>query len=479
MERGRVRRHFPPTPTPTPQATTPDVPSAIAYIETAKGQLDLALAALQGGAPEPEPDEPPYQSAIQDRDPRPKPDLPTLGPAGSWFLDPTFGTTIVRVTDETMGGSSWRVPSNAHIAAWNADNTMFVLVGQTGTHVFTWDATALRATFLTAVTSQVEPCWSRSDPRVLYGIGGRLTRTIQAFRIEGDGTIQVTDLLDLDTLGLGLVEPRTYVGGLVTSDDAIVVFFGGTGQDKHCYCGQLMEGETSFASLLDTRVAALNFLLHSVACDRTGQYVTLYPTNAQPHQVFIWDVWAVKDANESAVVPMTVSSSGHDALGYGWLINTDCFGEQRWDAAQWLLRALNLPDEPEELIEPVLDPKEIYLADHTTWNNARLPGPLLPVISGTYRAGPDDGTPWRAWDDEIIAIATEGPSAVYRFCHHRSDVREESNPAGNYFWYQPIPNVSSDGKWVLFTSNWEKTLGADPNDAGRSRQDVFLVQLPE
>jgi hypothetical protein len=37
--------------------------------------------------------------------------------------------------------------------------------------------------------------------------------------------------------------------------------------------------------------------------------------------------------------------------------------------------------------------------------------------------------------------------------------------------------VSPCGRWALFTSNWEKTLGADPADAGRSRQDVFLVQL--
>jgi hypothetical protein len=47
------------------------------------------------------------------------------------------------------------------------------------------------------------------------------------------------------------------------------------------------------------------------------------------------------------------------------------------------------------------------------------------------------------------------------------------------FWYEPRPNVSGDGRWVLFTSNWEKTLGADPvGESGTGyRQDVFLVQL--
>jgi hypothetical protein len=55
-------------------------------------------------------------------------------------------------------------------------------------------------------------------------------------------------------------------------------------------------------------------------------------------------------------------------------------------------------------------------------------------------------------------------------------VTSDSNPANLYFWYEPIANVSPDGKWVIFTTNWEKTLGADSAE-GTSRQDVFLVQL--
>jgi hypothetical protein len=47
------------------------------------------------------------------------------------------------------------------------------------------------------------------------------------------------------------------------------------------------------------------------------------------------------------------------------------------------------------------------------------------------------------------------------------------------FWYSPRPNISADGRWVLFTSNWEKTLGTDPTgDAStKYRQDAFVVEL--
>lgn len=442
--------------------TTANVPEARRLITDAQATLDLALAALGDAGPSPPAGM--YPAACHDRDPRDKPPLPILGAAGYRFNDPAFGTPLIRATDETIaGGASFRVPSNAHLAAWNADATKFVLVGNAGTKAFAWDGTTPRP--IADIKSQCEPCWSRRDPAVLYGVGGPQTRTIQAFVFDGDALAHTVDLLDLDTLDLGLDEPRTYVGGLVTSDDAIVVFFGGEGQDKHCYVGQLQIGADTLAWILDTRT--LGFLLHSVAGDRTGQYVSLYPTNAKPYHTVIVDLVA------NASAPITISPGGHDALGYGWLVNADS-GTQEWDAAQWQRRPLDALDDRVDLITPVLRPKEVYLSEHSTWNNARADA-LLPILSATFRYN-NEAADWRAWDDEVLAVATDGPSDVARFCHHRSDSRDEANPANTYFWYQPIANVSQDGRWLLFTSNWEKTLGAD-TEAGRSRQDVFIVAL--
>jgi hypothetical protein len=128
----------------------------------------------------------------------------------------------------------------------------------------------------------------------------------------------------------------------------------------------------------------------------------------------------------------------------------------------------------------VLNPEEVYLADHPTWNNARADA-LVPFITGTYRY-PPDGVEWRAWDDEILAVQTDGGgqgAEVYRFAHHRSDARNDLTASQTSFRYLPRPNVSPDGRWVLFTSNWEKTLGTDPLGASgeRARQDAFLLRL--
>ena len=169
---------------------------------------------------------------------------------------------------------------------------------------------------------------------------------------------------------------------------------------------------------------------------------------------------------------------GHDAPGFGYNINQDCCTSSTWDAAQWQIRSLAEPLIHTDLIAPVMKPTEIYLAEHTSWGNAQ-PDTLVPVISSTYRYG-DNTTAWRAWDDEIMAIETGAPAGmgatVWRFAHHRSAVASDVNPFAISFWYTPRANVSRNGRWAIFTSNWEKTIGTDSRD-GSFRTDVFLVEL--
>jgi hypothetical protein len=82
-----------------------------------------------------------------------------------------------------------------------------------------------------------------------------------------------------------------------------------------------------------------------------------------------------------------------------------------------------------------------------------------------------------------VAVQTDvgdGSAEVWRFAQHRSNVNDDDDPGVISFWYTPRPNVSRDGRWVLFTSNWEKTLGTDPQGVpgGKAREDVFLLRLP-
>src|SRR5471032_2579842 len=68
-------------------------------------------------------------TARADRATYQKPALPQIGPAGSIFTDPTFGSRILRVTDANTRpgktGYSYTTPSAAHQTAWNTNSTYF------------------------------------------------------------------------------------------------------------------------------------------------------------------------------------------------------------------------------------------------------------------------------------------------------------------------------------------------------------------
>jgi hypothetical protein len=441
--------------------------------------------------------------AVRDRGTRAKPALQAPGIAGSSFVDPAFGTMITRLTDRTIRpGSldrSYRTPSGTHQNAWSASGRHFYVVSTDGTILpFAFDAATGRASRLNPSSSgegglvlrfYIEPHFSYLHDGLIFGSasGGSL-RTIDQFDFA---TGAYTRLLDLDTLAPNLA--GTYVGGIGSSAgnvERILTFFGGTSQDRHFLLTVFERGNPARRRLLDTRASTLdgrptsvrlNFMLHAAVIDRSGRYVTLYPTGADrgaPRNAAPNYVWDTATDVFTELPSIEARSNGHDAYGYGLRVNQDCCTSTTWDAAQWQLRALASPLVTQDLIAQIVTPKSIYLADHPSWHNAQ-PDRFVPFISALYRYG-ENTTEWRAWDDEIVAIQT-GVAAgeVWRLAHHRSDVRHDTDPMRISFWYTPRPNVSPDGRWVLFTSNWEKTLGRDPaGDAGgAARQDVFLLRL--
>jgi hypothetical protein len=474
------------------------------------------------------PPAPATYNTISDRTTLVKPALPALGAAGSTFVDPTFGTKMARVTDgQTRPGSvnrSYREPSNAHLTAWNVNSTLFYVISNDGTtipYAFNPATMAMSRlqpgpapeggfvlTFYTSVSYPgdggltlkfyVEPQFSRVDPNIIFGaMQGSNNLTISAYNFEA-GTY--TTLIDLSTIVSGL--SGTFIGGLVsggTPTENLMTFFGGASQDSHFYALWTPVANLGARKLINTLASTingvatntpLNFHLHSAMIDKGGRFVFLYPTAvdlASPRnasQVYVWDtstdtVTAITSGGKDGGVNM--HPGGHDAAGYGTWVNQDCCTSSTYDAAQWQFRYLTAVSQTSDLISPVMAAKEVYLADHTTWNNAQ-PTTLVPVISSLYRYGANT-TPWRAWDDEIIGIDTAngGGGLVWRFAHHRSLVASDNNPISPYFWYEPIANVSPDGQFVLFTSNWEKSLGTDASNdsggAGTFRQDVFVVQL--
>jgi hypothetical protein len=445
--------------------------------------------------------------AISDREPRAKPALPDLGSAGFTFHDPVFGTRMVRVTDGAtrpgMPDRSYRTPSATHSNAWSADGQYFYTVSTDGTVIpYAFDAIAVRASRLEPTGTGeggrtlrffAEPTFSYLRPGILYGTyngSGSNLRSVDQYDLA---TQQYTTLLNLDTLVADL--GGTYIGGLLNSSGAserLVAFFGGTGQDRHMYLVVFDRDDPSKRRLVDTLASTvdgvpanitLNFRIHAAAIDRSGRFVTIYPTGQDlqaPRSAAPAYVWDLTRDTFTALPLVQARSGGHDAYGYGVRVNQDCCTASTWDAAQWQFRWLADPLVTADLVNPVLTPKSVYMADHPSWHNAAADR-LLPFLDATYRYG-NNTAAWRAWDDEIIGVQTDAPgtgATVWRFGHHRSNVANDLDPSRISFWYTPRVNVSPDGRWALFTSNWEKSLGTDPraDTGGAARQDLFLVEL--
>jgi hypothetical protein len=445
--------------------------------------------------------------AVTDRYTYPKPALPALGPAGTTIQDPVFGSSITRVTDGNIRpgylNRSFRTPSGTHQLAWSAAGTKFYAVSTDGTIIpFTFDPATRSAKRIQPTTTgegglvlrfYLEPQFSFVNDSVIYGSysgSGATLRTVDKYDFS---TGQYSTIFNLDAVQAGL--SGTFIGGLGSSagpNERVVAFFGGTSQDKHHFVVVFDVANPSSYQVLDTLTSTLNggpapitlnFSLHHASIDRSGRYVILYPTGPDMQapryaaQMYVWDTVT------GVMTPLGASAHpyGHDAYGYGVAINQDCCTSTTWDAGQWQFRNFATPTLSHDLIATILLPKEVSLADHPSWNNARSDR-LVPYVSALFRYGTNTA-PWRAWDDELVAIQTDGTAGtdatVWRFAHHRSDIRNDLDATTTYFWYEPRPNISPDGRWVLFTSNWEKTLGTDPGgDAGgHLRQDLFLLEL--
>jgi large repetitive protein len=448
-------------------------------------------------------------SALTDRMTRAKGTLPTLGAAGSTFLDPVFGSNITRITDggarPGVPGYSYRTPSSSHANAWSADERYFYAVSTDGTIIpFSFDRVNGRAQRLQPSTTGDggltlqffnEPTFSYIVPGIAYatfnGIGSNL-RSVDQYDFE---TGQYSQLLNLDTLVPNLA--GTYIGGIGVSAgpiERLIAFFGGTSQDRHFYLVVFDRANPGDRHLLDTAASTLdgiptssilNFKIHAANIDRSGRFVVINPTSADlqaPRSAAPVYVWDLETGTFTALPLVQAITGGHDAFGYGDRVNQDCCTTNinEWDAAQWQYRSLSTPLSTVDLVVPVLRPEEVYLADHPSWHNAQ-PDRLVPFLEASYRYG-SNTTQWRPWDEEIMALQTEGAGSgatVWRFAHHRSAVANDADPSWIYFWYTPRVNISPDGQWALFTSNWEKTLGTDPRAevGGRYRQDVFLISL--
>lgn len=408
------------------------------------------------------------------------PALPTLPAAGGTFTDPTFGSPSSRTTDQnTKAGVSFRTASNQNSRMWASDGSQY-WTNCTDGSIFLWafNATTMVSTqYLTQLPFNAEPTFDDSHANLLYGQGSAYADHVTIVQYN-TSTHTATLLVDLATVSVP-APAGTYTNAIDCQNGTLMVLYGGASQDAH-YLVLIWNVAAQTYSVVNTLThAGLGFHLHSCALDKTGRYLMLSPANADVQAGLATSQIYYVDLNTNTAYEITVAPFGHTCSGFnGYFINNDV-PSGTWDPAQYALRNLTTggPNNPVDVISPVLSPQRntnlTFMGEHSSWN-AAVATAMAPIITGFYLFGVL--TPWRAWDDEIVAISTDGSFNVWRFCHHFSDVSQDTNANNYQFEYTPRANCNPAGTFAAYTSNMLKTLGLDP-DGGLHRQDVFVVKL--
>ncbi|HEV8323924.1 MAG TPA: hypothetical protein VG389_20065, partial [Myxococcota bacterium] len=169
-----------------------------------------------------------------------------------------------------------------------------------------------------------------------------------------------------------------------------------------------------------------------------------------------WDVW---DFGADAVTPVNADGVERGGLcpqvtGTNLLVGGDC-----WDGG-FLARTLDAPlawTHILSLLGTDGNPQWDFVTDLSLNQSDER---WFLVSFWTDGTGPVLAD-WQPWEQEIVAVATDGTWAL-RLAHHHSDVVDGGWEAS------PRATISFDGRHALFTSNFD--------GGGR---DVFLLDVPE
>lgn len=451
-----------------------------------------------------------YPTACTDRLVRPIQAVAAPPAANARVLDPAFSRFVRRVTDGATGNAnnrSFRFPSSENACAWGRQSDRFIALTTGGaTKYFTFDASTGEATYVRDVaTFATEPSFSRVQPSILYGTtqGGSVGWKVLQYDTD---TQALTTLLDLAQIDPAYAVSGLYFGGSIqssaTTPERLVIFYGGSGQDKHFRVCVFDANDPTQRLLLDTVARTINGVpvtvdypvhVHSVGLDQSGQYVIVYPTGgditAGAAQSYVWTLAT------GSIVGIRKDGAGHACDGYGHHVNEDGGISSPYDAHQWAYRSLATVDAPTAVIAPTLTPALVYASDHAQYNNARA-DVVTPFLTATYRFDEDtpenlqqtpasaraNTVPWRAWDNELLSVHPL-TGVVSRWGHHHANIyADDGESVSASFEYQPMAQISPDGRWILFSSNWMKTLGLDAGSKAAAipyRTDLFLIDTAE
>lgn len=420
-------------------------------------------------------------SAYTGTDAKVIPRAPALGAANSIINDPTFGSRILRVTDANTAAGNSLIPEYAGVfRTWNANATALKLMNSFGYSYWLEFNSSSFSVGNGSANPSLHPLsfnwtweWSAVDPDIIYFLNGnQLAKYNKA-------TTVVTNLG-----GPPNGDPVTYHVAVVGADTWVCSAAGDGSQNTYTklFCLNPSTSESKFIDVVNKTINGIpqndpnwptaapgqTLGIHSIFGSATGAWL-----DVDFHQ----QSWG---ANGDSVLNLTTNTwslvtnadgywSGHSSIGNGKYVNGSG-SLNGMDSRGALLRDPNNLMNATQYSFIMQPPSTVgwYDGEHSSWFNSST-NPQAPVLFSRYNIVTPPGP--LTWYGEIIAAATDGSNTVWRFAHNH-------NGGLVGFSGQSFAQISIDGRWALFSSYWDGTLGASAGDFGFStRIDTFIVDL--
>jgi hypothetical protein len=371
------------------------------------------------------------------------------------FLDPTFGTCIVRVSDRNLDISS-DDPSPglkneySRVQSFNSDGTLFLLYGTEGTW-YLYDFATLRP--LKQISIGVEPRWDSDAPNILYFIDE--TRLMTYDVSSGEQWILHDFVEDFPGQQLSAVWTR---------------YEGSPSLDGR-YWGLMAEDEDWLTiayliyDLKEDRIVALRELrkpleVDSVAISPLGGYFLAFlddycewnqlGDDASPCGLMIYN----QDLEDGRGLLRIVGHSdlALDSMGNEVLVFQDIDTDH-----------ISMLDLASGRITPLWPIDFTYspIGLHFSGKGYDLPGWIL---VSTHNGAQPSAT-WM--DNQVFALELKPEGRIVRFAHTHSLIDENQD---HDYWAEPHATVNPNFTCILFTSNWGRS--------GTAEVDTFLIELP-
>jgi hypothetical protein len=363
---------------------------------------------------------------------------PSLPAAGSTAIDPTFGTTIMRVTD-SGDSSSDCTNSYSNQPALNVNNSKIRAICTVGVspRFKVWDFNAASLTRSNGrIQTNIPPGlqeygaqWSRTTSNKFYAVG---LKALYEVTIPDGSSTTYTNTLIRDF-------SANFTGTLITqmsmSDNGDVFAF-------HYVNGGVSTGYIAYKRSTNTILLNVSNegAINEVEIDKSGRYLVAVKNSGDT------DVWDLQAGPTEIQIAPTLSIN-HRGMGNG-------IAAGACNTRRLCVRNLATPNSVTFTL-----PADSW-SYSTQQDHFSMTGTDAWMTASRYHK--NAGAVSNAFDNEIVQIATDGSNQVRRIAHHHAVVVNQDYAA------LPKASVSPDGSFITFTSNWGNPSG---------RRDLYLARV--